>query len=73
MLYDNPATTGDTVIVPFANVQVGCAILTVGAVGMAGCGVMVTLVAPDTQPALLLAVTLYVPAAIFENVPEVLV
>ena len=41
--------------------------------GKAGCGSTVTLVAPDTQPPLLLAVTLYVPAATPVKIPFVLV
>ena len=58
MLYLMPVPVGsDIVIAPLANVQVGCVSLTVGAAGIAGCGAIVTLVAAETQPPLLFAVT----------------
>jgi hypothetical protein len=48
-----------TVIVPVAREQVGCAVtLAVGADGVAGCALTVTLVAALTQPDAFLAVTL---------------
>ena len=59
MLYVIPVPVGDDiVIVPVATAQVGCVTVAVGAAGVAGCAFTVTLVTADTQPALLLAVTL---------------
>ena len=63
-----------TVIVPVATAQVGCAVAeAVGTEGVGGCGLTVTVVAVDAQPALLFTVTLYVPAAILVNEPVVFV
>ena len=59
MLYLMPVPVGsDILIEPLANVHVGCVALTVGAAGIAGCGVIGTLVAAETQPPLLFAVML---------------
>ena len=59
MLYVIPVPVGDDiVIVPVATAQVGWVTVAVGADGVAGCAFTVTLVTADTQPALLLAVTL---------------
>ena len=46
---------------------------TTGAVGVAGCALIVTLVAPETHPDAFFAVTLYVPLANDVNTPVVLV
>ena len=57
-----------------AKVQVGCAAtVAVGALGVTGCALMVTLVELDVQPWLFLTVTLYVPAATPVKMPVVLV
>ena len=70
-----PAPVGAvTVIVPVDTEQVGCNVaLAVGAAGVAGWALIVTLVIADIQPAALLAVTLYEPAATKVNIPVVLV
>jgi hypothetical protein len=59
---------------PVATVQVGCVIVpAVGADGVAGCAVIVTLVPVDIHPAALFAVTVYVLAATALNIPVVFV
>ena len=47
-------------IVPVANIQVGCVAAAVGCAGVAGGALIVTLRAGDIQAALYLTVTLYV-------------
>ena len=69
MLNVNPAVEEVTVIVPVAIAQVGCVILIAGAAGVTGCAFTVTVVATLIQPAAVLAVRLYVPAAIPEKTP----
>ena len=73
MLYVKPAPVGaDTVIVPVALAQVGCAVtLAVGVAGVAGGDVMVKFVAGDLQPAPVLAVRLYVPVETPVKIPVV--
>ena len=61
-----------TVIVPVATLQVGWVTLTVGAAGVAGCAFTVAAVIEEVQPALLLAVTLYVAVATPAKIPFVL-
>ena len=57
MLYVNPAPIGAVmVIVPVATEQVGCVILTVGAIGVAGCAAIVPVKAGDTHPLAFFAV-----------------
>ena len=69
-----PAPVGAvTVIVPVDTEQVGCVNVVVGAAGVAGWALIVTLVPVDIQPAALLAVTLYEPATTKVNIPVVLV
>ena len=46
---------------------------TIGAVGVVGCTLIVTLVLADTHPVAFCAVTLYVPGATEVNTPVVLV
>ena len=60
MLKVNPDVADVTVIVPVATEHVGCVTTAVGADGVAGCAVTVTLVGPDTQPAAFFAVTVWV-------------
>ena len=48
-----------TLIVPVASEQVGCTVVpNTGAAGVAGCALIVTLVAGDTHPEAFFAVTL---------------
>jgi hypothetical protein len=59
---------------PVATVQVGCMMMPAnGAVGVAGCGLIVTIVPEEIKPSEFFAVTVYVPAATEENIPVVLV
>ena len=54
----NPFST----TLPVATAQVGCVIVpTVGAVGVGGCALIVTLVPDEIQPSEFLAVTMYEP------------
>jgi hypothetical protein len=70
MLYVMPVCVGMvTVIVPVETVHVGCWIIAVGTEGVAGCALMVVLVAEDMQPTLFFAVTLYVPAKTLVKMP----
>ena len=62
-----------TVIVPVATVQVGCVNVVVGAAGVAGWTLIVTLVPADIQPDEFFAVTVYVPAATDVKTPVVFV
>jgi len=59
---------------PVATPHVGCVIVpTIGADGVSGWALIVTLVPDDVHPAELLAVTVYVPIGTPENTPVVLV
>ena len=75
MLYAPPAPKGGdvTVIVPFALAQVGWAVTeALGTEGVLGAALTVNVLTGDVQPALVLAVTLYVPAATAVKTPVVL-
>ena len=57
-------------IVPVATEHVGCAVtLAVGAAGVEGCALIVTLVPEEIQLEAFFAVTLYVPAVTLVNMP----
>ena len=58
MLKVNPVVEEVTVIVPVATLQIGCVTDAVGAAGVAGCALTVTLVAVEIHPAAFLAVRL---------------
>ena len=58
----NPVVDDVIFIVPVATVQVGCTVLTVGAVGVGGWAFTVTLVTDEIQPSLFLAVSVCDPA-----------
>jgi hypothetical protein len=74
MLYVIPASVGAvTVIVPVERVHVGCSTTIVGAMGVGGWLLMLTLVAVEIQPTLFLAVTLYVPGVMFVKIRVVFV
>jgi hypothetical protein len=74
MLYVMLASVGVvTVIVPVETAQVGCCMTTVGTEGVKGWGLMVIFVAIEIQPRFVLAVTLYVPVAMFVKTPVVFV
>ena len=57
-----------TVIVPVANVQVGWINVAVGAAGVGGWALIVTVVPKEMHPSEFIAVTVYVPGATALNV-----
>jgi hypothetical protein len=74
MLYVMLVSVGAvTVIVPVETLHVDCSTTIVGVMGVGGWLLMLTLVATEMQPTLFLAVTLYVPAAMFVKIRVVLV
>ena len=75
MLKFSPAVAELTVMVPVASAQVGCEVTeAVGAEGVAGCVFTVAeVVAGETQPLALRAVTVYVPADTPGKMPVLLV
>ena len=62
-----------TVMVAVGVAHVGCVMVAVGAAGVVGCALIVTLVAGEIQPVLFLAVKLYVPGFTRLKVPVVFV
>ena len=64
MLYVMPAPMGVvTVMVPVAIVQVGCINVAVGATGVGGWALIVTLVPEEIHPSEFIAVSVYMPDA----------
>ena len=56
-----PVVVDVMVMVPVATVQVGCTVLVVGAAGVGGCALTVTLVIEEIQPSLFCAVSVCAP------------
>ncbi|WP_229676795.1 hypothetical protein [Pedobacter psychrotolerans] len=58
ILYSKPEPVGALIVmVPVAEVQVGCTAVAIGAAGVAGCALIVILVEAEVQPSLFLTVT----------------
>jgi hypothetical protein len=59
MLYVIPVPVGAVTVIPVATAHVGCKAAAVGAAGVAGCVLIVTLVGAEIHPAAFLTVTEY--------------